>query len=83
MLGDLDVAQIEKRIGFEFPDDIRSFMMGSHQSKASNVKKGKWHCFDIPFTLVCGDMETAQKIYDSVKARAAEVKEPLQISISS
>jgi hypothetical protein len=82
MLGNLTVSQIEKRLGIEFPKEIRDFMKDSHQSTASNIAKGKWHCFDIPFQLVCGDVETATKIYNSVKERAHEVNEPLQISVS-
>ena len=82
MLGNLNVSQIESRIGIEFPEDIKKFMNENHQHEASNVKTGKWHCFDIPFVLVCGDRETAVKIFDSVKERASEVKEQLQISIT-
>lgn len=81
MLGDQSVEQIEKRIGFEFPEEIRTFMKGSHQSKAENIEKGKWHCFDLPFNMVCGDIETATKIFNSVKDRSSEVKEMLRISI--
>lgn len=82
MLGNLSVEEIEKRIGIKFPDDIEDFMRESHQSNASNIKSGEWHCFDIPFTIVCGDIETARKIYESVKDRSVEVKEPLQFSIN-
>ena len=80
-LGNLNVKEIEQRLGIDFPDDVREFMEQSHQSEASNVKPGKWHCFDIPFNLVCGDRNTATRIYESVKERAAEVKEPLHFSI--
>lgn len=83
MLGNLSVEEIEKRIGFSFPEDTRNFMATSRQHEASNVKKGFWHCFDIPLHIVCGDMETAQRIYDSVKDRAGEVKEALAFSITN
>ena len=83
MLGNLSTTQIEKRIGIDFPDEIREFMRNSNQSRANNVKDGRWHCFDIPFHMVCGDMETAQIIYDSIKDRTSEVKEQLQFSIRS
>ena len=32
MLGDQSVSQIEKRLGIEFPDDIREFMKQTHQA---------------------------------------------------
>ena len=83
MLGKLSVNQIESRLGIEFPNDVKTFMNENHQSGATNIAKGKWHCFDIPFNLVCGDMETAQKIYNSVKERSSECKEALQFSLSS
>lgn len=82
MLGNLKVSDIENRLGIEFPDDVRIFMNESHQDNASNVAKGKWHCFDIPFHIVCGDIEVATKIFNSVKHRSSECKEPLAFSIS-
>ncbi|MCY4781764.1 hypothetical protein ORI89_19110 [Sphingobacterium sp. UT-1RO-CII-1] len=81
LLGNLSVNEIEKRIGIDFPQDVRDFMNDHHHSDAGNIPKGKWHCFDIPFTLVCGDVETATKIYNSVKERSSQVKEQLQFSI--
>lgn len=82
MLGNLKVSDIENRLGIDFPDDVRSFMNESHQDNAMHIQKGKWHCFDIPFHIVCGDMETAMRIYNSVKHRSSECKEPLAFSIS-
>ena len=81
MLGDLSVSQIEKRLGVDFPNEIRELMKSTHQANASNIAKGKWHCFDIPFNIVCGDMEIATKIFNSVKEKAGEVKETFQFSI--
>ena len=83
MLGNLGVSEIEKRLGIEFPEEIREFMKKTRQEEANNIAKGKWHCFDIPFNLVCGDMETATKIFNSVKDRSSECKEQLQFSLSN
>lgn len=83
MLGNLSVSQIEKRLGIEFPEEIREFMNQTHQSEAANIAKGKWHCFDMPFNIVCGDIETATKIYNSVKEKSSECKEVLRFSLSS
>ena len=80
MLGNESIESIEKRIGIEFPQEVRQFMKDSRQQNASSVEKGKWHCFDIPFHIVCGDIETATKIYESVSARSSEVKENLGFS---
>ena len=83
MLGNLSVKQIEERLGIEFPENIREFMKKSHQPVASNIGVGKWHCFDLPFNLVCGDIEVATKIFNSVKEKSSECKESLQFSLSS
>lgn len=81
MLGNQSVSQIEERLGIEFPEDIREFMKQTHQAEASNIAKGKWHCFDIPFNLVCGDVEIATKIFNSVKDKSSECKCQLQFSL--
>ncbi len=83
MLGNLSVSQIEERLGIDFPTEIREFMKRNHQATASDIAKGKWHCFDLPFHIVCGDLETATKIYESVKERSSECKATLQFSLSN
>jgi len=81
-LGNLNVDEIEKRSGVQFPEELKTYMEPRRQESASNVKPGKWHCFDIPFVLVCGDMETATEIHNHLKAYSSDFKEPLQISLS-
>jgi hypothetical protein len=83
MLGNLNVKQIEDRLGIEFPKDIREFMNKTNQSRSERIEKGKWHCFDIPFNLVCGDRDVATKIFQSVKEKSSECKEQLQFSLSN
>lgn len=81
MLGNLTVAEIEKRIGVDFSQDVRDFMDAARQAKAGPVAPGAWHCFDLPFCIVCGDVRTATRIYNSVKGRAHEVKENLEFAV--
>lgn len=82
LLGNLSVTALQERIGITFPKDLIDFMIETHQPNAKEVKKGQWHCFDIPFNILCGDMETAQKIYDALKDKVDSFKEPLSISLS-
>ncbi len=82
MLGNLTVEEIENRLGIEFPKETKEFMRMNWQLEANDIKPGKWHCFDIPFNLVCGDMATAQKIFDSVKEKSSQCKTQLQFSIT-
>lgn len=81
-LGNLSVEQIEKRSGVIFPDELKEFLKNNHQSNASNIKPGEWHCFDIPFEIVCGDLETAKLIYSYLQKMSSEFKENLKISVS-
>jgi len=80
-LGNLLIRDIEKRLGIELKEEYVSFMQENHQATASNIQKGKWHCFDIPFNIVCGDVETAKKIYNAVKDQSAKCKESLRFSV--
>ena len=83
MLGNLSVDQIESRAKVIFSKELKDLLNATHQSSASHINDGKWHCFDIPFTLVCGGMPFAQKVYDHLKAQSADFAEPLQIAIEA
>lgn len=81
MLGNLTAEDMERRTGVTFPDALKEFMAERHQDAASNVQPGKWHCFDLPFMLVCGDLATATEIYEFLKPLSAQMKESLQIGV--
>ena len=81
MLGNLTLEQIEKRTGINISDEDRKELNQMRQEKAEHIENGKWHCFDLPFMIICGNKPTAEKVvkiltkYDWTKA-----KEALQIS---
>lgn len=81
MLGNLTLKQIEERTGVIVSDEDRVELNNMRQEKAENIASGKWHCFDLPFIMMCGDKPTAEKVvkilsqYDWSKAKQA-----LQIS---
>jgi hypothetical protein len=81
MLGNLSVEEMEQRTGAVWPDELKQYMADKHQSHANDIRPGKWHCFDIPFMLVCGDMDTAQAIYDYLSPMHADFQTPLQIGV--
>jgi len=83
LLGNLSLKEIQNRTGVEFPQVLVDYMETRHQSCASNIKKGKWHCFDIPFILVAGDLETATEIYNNLKSLSGDFKEEMQIAIQT
>lgn len=82
MLGNLTIDEMERRAGVSFPPELKAYMEDKHQPEASKVHPGKWHCFDIPFTLVCGDMAVAMKIYEYLRPMSAEFKEQMNIAVN-
>ena len=82
MLGNLDYDQMQQRAGVVFPDELYELMKDTNQSQATDVKPGKWHCFDMPFTLVCGDFGFAQKIYELLRPLSSDFTNKLQIAIN-
>jgi hypothetical protein len=89
--GNLSIPQIEQRTGIEFPQELKNYMESRQQSAVANIQTGesipiqkdRWHCFDIPFILVCGDIEIANKIYGDLKKFSSKFKEQLQIAIDN
>ena len=67
----------------KFPEPFRKEFNYGKQENAdtSKLKKDEWHCFDLPFTMVCGSMDLAQKVYDKLKPQQSDIKTPLRISI--
>jgi hypothetical protein len=83
MLGNLSVDEMQAKSGIEFPVELIEYMKDRHQQEAENIKPGKWHCFDLPFTLVCGDMETAQEVFRYLSPLSSSFKQQMQISVAS
>ena len=63
-LGNLSVKQIEERLSIYLSSEERKILIDSREQKAEHIPEGKWHCFDIPFIILCGSMDTAKKIRD-------------------
>lgn len=81
MLGNLTVKQIETRLGIELTESERKTLNESRQDSANDIGKNEWHCFDIPFVILCGEYDTAMKIKDILSPYANEFKQILQIGI--
>ena len=81
MLGNLTLNQIEERAGISVSNEDRAELNGMRQEKAENIAPGKWHCFDLPFMLICGDKSTAEKVVKILSAYDwSKAKQALQIS---
>ena len=61
MLGNQTPKQIANRLKIVLSEEHEKELLNSWQQEVNHkdIADGKWHCFDIPFMLVCGDKETA------------------------
>jgi len=80
VLGNLGIEEMERRTGITFPDELKKILEDTRQQTAGNVAKGKWHCFDAPFMILCGDYDLAKKIFDMLSPYQSFMKEKLLIS---
>ncbi|WP_407399609.1 hypothetical protein [Treponema sp.] len=80
MLGNLSIEEIESRLGFTFPDEIRAWMKSTRQENAQEIADDKWHCFDMPFMIVCGNKAFAKEITDKLQPFAKYFRQALRIS---
>ena len=80
MFGNLTIEEMQQKAGVQFPPDFIEFMRDKHQATAENIAPGKWHCFEIPFLLVCGDIGTAYEIHSRLLPIASAFNQTLRIS---
>lgn len=79
MLGNLNLHEIQNRLGVNFSEqDIK--ILNEIRCEKAKVEQGKWHCFDIPFIIVCGGMETRNKVIDILTPYASDFKTQIQIA---
>ena len=68
MLGNLTVEQMERRLGIALTKEHRQMLQESRQEPMNiPLGDGKWHCFDIPFMMMCDTKETAVKFRDIIQ----------------
>ena len=80
MLGNLSPEQIERRLKIELSDVHRQELKDAWQQKAEDIADDKWHCFDIPFMMVCGSKSTAERFRDLFLTYDLSKGEMFQIS---
>jgi len=82
-LGNLSVAQIEERLGIELTEAERSELTSARQEAVLDVALApdKWHCYDLPFTIVCGSREMATKVCGILSPYSSQMKCRLQVGI--
>jgi len=81
MLGNFSISDMEEKLGISFPEELKEIMIPNRQEDVSKqIKSGKWHCFHLPFCIVCGDMEFAKEIHKHLLPLASEMAGALQIT---
>ena len=84
MLGNLSIRQIERRMGIEFPTELKEILSKYHQSNVSiPIAEGFWHCFDLPFTMVCGGKDLSQLVFDHLSPMQDIISTPLHIAVTT
>jgi len=82
MLGNLSPERIAENLSVEFnKTTLRTLEESRQEDVSKKIEPGKWHCFDLPFVMVCGDMETAQNIYNLLLPYQDKMKGSMQITI--
>jgi hypothetical protein len=82
-LGNLSVNEIENRVGVKFSNEAVERLTLTRQERAKNIGENEWHCFDIPFMLVCGSTEFAREIFGLIGQHADDFKTPMEMSVSA
>jgi len=81
MMGNLSIDKIENRLNIKFPEELKRIMNDTRQENVSiKIKEGCWHCFDIPFTLFCGNKQFAATITGYLKPLADQMKCSINIA---
>lgn len=80
MLGNLTVEQIMSRSGILFGDNDVKWLKEKWCEK-TELREGTWHCYDIPFMIVCKSKKLAEEMHFRLsKYDWAGCKEALRIS---
>lgn len=81
MLGNQTVSDIERRLHITLTEEQREMLNSSRQETVNGtpLAEGKWHCYDIPFIMVCDTVDTATKMRDMFMAYDMSEGETFQI----
>ena len=82
-LGNLTIEQIERRLGIEFSEAERGELKSTRQENASNISSDKWHCFDIPFMIVCGSYAFAERLKEILTPYASKMKGSISVGVDA
>ena len=80
-LGNLSTNEIEGRLGIKLTDKERAELDALREQDTRKVRgRNVWHCYDIPFLIVCGSYEVAVKLRDVYGRYSSQMTGQLQIA---
>ena len=62
-MGNFTTAQMASEMGIELSAEDIKTLEAMRQDDAQNIKPGRFHCFDAPRMLVCGDLATCYRVH--------------------
>ena len=60
--GNLSTTRMASEMGIELSDEDIKTLDDMRQDDAQKILPGRFHCFDGPRVIVCGDMDTCLKV---------------------
>ena len=63
-LGNFTTTQMASEMGIELSAEDIKTLEAMRQDDAQNIKPGRFHCFEAPRMLACGDLATCHKVHD-------------------
>lgn len=80
MLGNLSAEKIGNNLSVKFDQETIEKLESMRQEDISTpLSNNKWHCFDLPFLLLCDSEETAKIIYNLLLPYQDSMKGSLSI----
>ena len=62
-LGNLTVKQMASKMGIELSSEDEARLEDIRQDDAQKIQPGKYHCFEAPPMLACGDLPTCYQVH--------------------
>lgn len=81
LLGNLSIEQIEQRLDIKFSETDKERLKSFHSEKTDVARQNAWHCFDIPFIIVCGTLNTVSEVMDILTPYSSKMKTKIQIGL--
>jgi hypothetical protein len=82
-LGNLTTSEMESRLGISLTTEDREKLESIRSNTAKVTNTDKWHCFDIPFVLVCGNYDTAVLVHSILEPYSGDMNQKLKIALDS